>query len=91
MNIDAPWFLLLHPSRKPAYLMFAPLNPTFMYTVKLGFTGVYIILLLFPLSFETQNITKRCLFKYTENFTTKKWKFSDKKKKPIFFIFLLKT
>ena len=24
-------------------------------------------------------ITKSCLFKYTENFTTKKWKFSDKK------------
>ena len=23
-------------------------------------------------------ITKTCLFKYTENFTTKKWKFSDK-------------
>ena len=32
-------------------------------------------------------ITKTCLFKYTENFTTKKWKFSDKKVK--FFIFLL--
>ena len=25
------------------------------------------------------HITKTCLFKYTENFTTKKWKFSDKK------------
>ena len=24
-------------------------------------------------------ITKTCLFKYTENFNTKKWKFSDKK------------
>ena len=24
------------------------------------------------------SITKTCLFKYTENFTTKKWKFSDK-------------
>ena len=24
------------------------------------------------------NITKTCLFKYPENFTTKKWKFSDK-------------
>ena len=24
-------------------------------------------------------ITKTCLFKYNENFTTKKWKFSDKK------------
>ena len=23
-------------------------------------------------------ITKTCLFKYNENFTTKKWKFSDK-------------
>ena len=28
-----------------------------------------------PLDF----ITKTCLFKYTENFTTKKWKFADKK------------
>ena len=26
----------------------------------------------------TNNITKTLLFKYTENFTTKKWKFSDK-------------
>ena len=26
-----------------------------------------------------QNITKTCLFKYTENFTIKKWKISDKK------------
>ena len=25
------------------------------------------------------SITKTCLFKYTENFTTKTWKFSDKK------------
>ena len=36
------------------------------------------------------NITKTRLFKYIENFTTKKWKFSDKKNL-IFFIFLLKT
>ena len=28
---------------------------------------------------EESSITKTCLFKYTENFTTKKWKFSDKK------------
>ena len=35
-------------------------------------------------------ITKTCLFKYTENFTTKKWKFSDKKIL-IFFTFLLKN
>ena len=27
------------------------------------------------------DITKTCLFKYTENFTSKKWKFSIKKKK----------
>ena len=26
-----------------------------------------------------KHITKTCLFKYTENFTTKKWKFSDVK------------
>ena len=36
------------------------------------------------------NITKTVLFKYTENFITKRWKFSDKKIL-IFFIFLLKT
>ena len=42
------------------------------------------------LPLETKKtITKTCLFKYTENFTTKKWKFSDKKF--WFFIFLLKT
>ena len=28
---------------------------------------------------EGNDITKTCLFKYTENFTTKKWKYSDKK------------
>ena len=33
-------------------------------------------------------IMKTRLFKYTENFTTKKWKFSEKKVL-IFFIFLL--
>ena len=33
------------------------------------------------------NITKISLFKYTENFITKKWKFSDKNSY-IFFIFL---
>ena len=27
---------------------------------------------------QESNIMKTCLFKYTENFTTKKWKFSDK-------------
>ena len=37
-----------------------------------------------------QHITKTCLFKYIENFTTEKWKFSDKIFL-IFFIFLLKT
>ena len=36
-------------------------------------------------------ITKACLFKYTENFTTQKWKFSLQIKILIFFIFLLKT
>ena len=29
---------------------------------------------------RNHHITKTCLFKYTENFITKKWKFSDKKK-----------
>ena len=32
------------------------------------------------------SITKTRLFKYTENFTSKKWKFSDKKKSDIFHI-----
>ena len=31
-------------------------------------------------------ITKTDLFKYIENFTTKNWKFSDKKKSDIFHI-----
>ena len=35
-------------------------------------------------------ITETSLFKYTENFTTKKWKFSDKNS-DFFFLFLLKT
>ena len=30
-------------SRKHAYIILTPLNPTFIYIVKLGFTGVYII------------------------------------------------
>ena len=37
-----------------------------------------------------QYITKTRLFKYIENFTTKKWKFSDEKIL-IFFLILLKT
>ena len=40
--------------------------------------------------FNNIDITKTRLFKYIENFTIKKWKFSDKKIL-IFFIFLLKT
>ena len=52
--------------------------------------GYYI----FGVNFKRQSfwrfITKTCLFKYIENFTTKKGKFSDKKIL-IFFIFLLKT
>ena len=35
------------------------------------------------------SITKTCLFKYTKNSTSRKWKFSDKKIL-IFFIYLLK-
>ena len=31
-------------------------------------------------------ITKTCLFKYTENFTSKKCKFSDKKNSDIFHV-----
>ena len=36
-------------------------------------------LLVLPLIFHCLGITKTCLFKYTENFPTKNWKFSDKK------------
>ena len=36
-------------------------------------------------------ITKTCLFKYTENFTTKKNENFQIKKKSDFFVFLLKT
>ena len=39
---------------------------------------------------KSERITKTRLFKYTENFTRKNGKFSDKKTL-IFFIFLLKT
>ena len=35
----------LHPSRKHAYMILTPLKPHF-YTVKLGFTGVYVIFLI---------------------------------------------
>ena len=35
---------------------------------------------------RSQYITKTCLLKYTENFPTKKWKFSDKKNSEIFHI-----
>ena len=38
------------------------------------------------------NITKTRLFKYTENCTTKEWKFSDKNSDILYFFkFLLKT
>ena len=43
------WIILI-PSRKHAYIILTPLNPTF-YIVKLGFTGVYIIFLI-----SSQNI-----------------------------------
>ena len=39
----------------------------------------------FQSDFRT-TITKTRLFKYTENFTTKEWKFSDKKTSDIFLI-----
>ena len=32
------------------------------------------------------DVTKTCLFKYTEDYTAIKWKFSDKKKSDIFYI-----
>ena len=39
----------------------------------------YVLIMLISCFFLFHRITKTCLFKYTENFTTKKWKFSDKK------------
>ena len=42
------------------------------------------------IAYQWQDITKTRLFKDNETFTTKKWKFSDKKIL-IIFIFLLKT
>ena len=46
--------------------------------------------LLTYMQYELVFITKTCLFIYTENFTTKNWKFSDKNS-DIFLKFLLKT
>ena len=37
---------------------------------------------------KIEHITKTCLFKYTENFTTKNWNFSDKKFRYIFIIII---
>ena len=42
-------------------------------------------------SWTELNIMKTCLFKYTENFTTKNENFQIKKNLILFFIFLLKT
>ena len=36
-------------------------------------------------------LRKHAYSKYIENFTTKNWKFSDKKKNELIFIFLLKN
>ena len=38
------------------------------------------------IAIKEQSIMETCLFKYTENFTTKKEKFSDKKNSDIFHI-----
>ena len=48
--------------------------------------GITMSLTLKPTPFQFPYITKTCLFKHTENFTTKKWKFSDKTKSDIFHI-----
>ena len=39
---------------------------------------LFIFFFFFICFYSLQNITKTCLFKYIENFTTKNWKFSDK-------------
>ena len=53
-----------------------------LYVEATEYTGttvrLFIIYLVFMYLFVF-TITKTCLFKYNENFTTKKWKFSDKK------------
>ena len=48
-------------------------------------TNLFVLSLFMWIPVFDQSITKTRLFKYIENFTTKKWKLSDEK-----FIFLLK-
>ena len=76
---DLTW---LHSPVNVTYVLRAPLSPleSFMFlenamvhTVGLGETGC-------------RSIMKTRLFKYIENFTTKNWKFSDKKNSDIFHI-----
>ena len=40
---------------------------------------IIIIIIIIIIRKTCENITKTCLFKYTENFTSQNWKFSDKK------------
>ena len=63
-------------SRKHIYIIFTPLNPTFI-------TGVYGGIHYLFYFCSKHSITQTCLFKYIENFATKIWKFSDN----LFFLF----
>ena len=56
-----------------------------MLSVKECFIKADTILVSAWIKAASQNITKTCLFKYTENFTTKKGKLSDQKKKIWYF------
>ena len=58
-----------------------------IFFLKHRLASIYFLNLRFRRSFNT--ITKTRLFKYIENFTSKNWKFSDRKLW-YFFIFLLK-
>ena len=55
---------------RPARLLMRPFYLYFLTPLSFSLTDLY---------FANTFITKTCLFKYTENFTTNKWKKSDKK------------
>ena len=57
----------------------------------LSFQIHYSPALCFTLNKDLRFITKTCLFKYTENFTTKKWIYFQIRNFLILFLFLLKT
>ena len=65
------------------------ISDTYFTNIVFPFSGAITIDRFSPSLYIVDNsITKTCLFKYTETFTTKKWKFSDKNKySGIFFLY----